>query len=278
MEGLVASCGVVGTLLARAFDSLPHTGHHLLSGRLGWIPGEEGVATERLEVLVNEVRSILRLISTTKNSIDLTLALLSTIFSELLSHNSLSIQLLGHLSLLFLIESGRAVRVDLVLFLRKRITGQRAISRASDWVSTVSSSCLTRGLLGALTGRLLRCEPLICILAEGGDFARSSHALHSCLLEYFWGERLVGLCTMLQDSGADLLVSILLISNFGPVDWLIFAFGEVNDSELGLIPQLSHSPLQIVLVIFQEDLLSQLVAVWELENLSVQVLLLLWNE
>lgn len=83
---------------------------------------------------------------------------------------------------------------------------------------------------------------------------------------------------MLQDSRADLFVSIFFVRYLTPVDWLILADGQVHDRELSVVSQLAHLPLQIVLVVLEEYFLGQKIAVRQLEDLRVKVLLLLRDE
>ena len=83
---------------------------------------------------------------------------------------------------------------------------------------------------------------------------------------------------VLQDTRADLLVGVLLVCDLDPVDRLVFAGWQVHNSELGVISELAHLPLDVVLVILLEDLLGDQVAVWQLEDLGIEILLLPGDE
>lgn len=52
----------------------------------------------------------------------------------------------------------------------------------------------------------------------------------------------------------------------------------MHDTELGLIPDILHAPLNVAIVVLSEGLLIELVAVGLLENLLEQVLLLPRNQ
>ena len=52
----------------------------------------------------------------------------------------------------------------------------------------------------------------------------------------------------------------------------------MDQSELSVVPHLTKLPLKVILVVAEEDLLSQVVAVRELEDLGVEVLLLLGDQ
>ena len=86
--------------------------------------------------------------------------------------------------------------------------------------------------------------------------------LHSSLFEFFWFEDLARLGTVLQDSRANFLIGVFLVIDGGPVDWLFFTFWEMHNSKLSFIPKLVHPPLFVVMVVLEEDLLGQLVAIW----------------
>ena len=83
---------------------------------------------------------------------------------------------------------------------------------------------------------------------------------------------------MLQDPRVDLLVGVLFIRDGIPVHWLILAHGQMDQSELSVVPHLTKLPLKVILVVAEEDLLSQVVAVRKLEDLGVEVLLLLGDQ
>ena len=111
-------------------------------------------------------------------------------------------------------------------------------------------------------------------LAVVGNLSRGRQVLHCRLLELFSLKLRVGMGAVLQDTRADLLVRVLLVCDLDPVDRLVFAGWQVHNSELGVISELAHLPLDVVLVILLEDLLGDQVAVWQLEDLGIEILLL----
>lgn len=82
---------------------------------------------------------------------------------------------------------------------------------------------------------------------------------------------------MLENSRVDLLISVLFISDLIPIHWLILAHRQMHQGKLSVVSQLTHLPLQVVLVVAQEDLLGHHVAVRQLKDLRVKILLLLWD-
>ena len=115
-------------------------------------------------------------------------------------------------------------------------------------------------------------------LAVVGNLSRGRQVLHCRLLELFSLKLRVGMGAVLQDTRADLLVGVLLVCDLDPVDRLVFAGWQVHNSELGVISELAHLPLDVVLVILLEDLLGDQVAVWQLEDLGIEILLLPGDE
>ena len=115
-------------------------------------------------------------------------------------------------------------------------------------------------------------------LAVVGNLSRGRQVLHCRLLELFSLKLRVGMGAVLQDTRADLLVGVLLVCDLDPVDRLVFAGWQVHNSELRVISELAHLPLDVVLVILLEDLLGDQVAVWQLEDLGIEILLLPGDE
>jgi len=89
---------------------------------------------------------------------------------------------------------------------------------------------------------------------------------------------MVRLRPVLENSRVNLFVGVLLVRDRHPVHRLVFALWKVHNREFRVVAQLAHAPLQIVLVVSEEDLLRHHVAVRKLEYLSVQELLLLRNQ
>ena len=86
------------------------------------------------------------------------------------------------------------------------------------------------------------------------------------------------LSSMLENLVVDALVCVFIIRELCPVDRLVLADGSMDDGELGIEPHLVHLPLLVTKVVIREGLLGVLIAVWQLEDLSVQILLLLRYE
>ena len=83
---------------------------------------------------------------------------------------------------------------------------------------------------------------------------------------------------MLQNAAIDLLVGVFLVCDLNPVDRDVLAGRQMYNSKLSVVSELSMLPLQIVLVILQEDFLGHPVTVGQLEDLCVKVLLLFWDQ
>ena len=84
--------------------------------------------------------------------------------------------------------------------------------------------------------------------------------------------------SVLEDLAVDPLVGEFVVGNLRPVDWLVLADGGMDEGELSVVAHLVHLPLFVPGVVVREGLLAVLVAVWQLEDLSVEVLLLLRDE
>jgi len=111
----------------------------------------------------------------------------------------------------------------------------------------------------------MRCSSLLLLRVEHSralhlvsvvrDLTAGSHVVHRLLLEFFSLKDGSWLGTVLQDASADLFVRVFFISDGTPIHSLVFAWGQVHNSELSIVTQLSHLPLQVVLVVPKEDLL-----------------------
>ena len=66
--------GLFRSLLAVPLNSLPHSGHDLLGGGLGWVSCQEAMAASGLEVFVDEVRLVLLPITLAEQEVNLLLA------------------------------------------------------------------------------------------------------------------------------------------------------------------------------------------------------------
>lgn len=115
------------------------------------------------------------------------------------------------------------------------------------------------------------------LLTVRGNVSGLSHVLECRLLELFRLEVGSRLRSELKNARADLFVGVLLVGDHGPINGLILAHGEMNEGKLGVVPKLTHLPVKVVLVVAKEDLLGHFVAVGQLEDLGVEVLLLLWD-
>jgi len=93
------------------------------------------------------------------------------------------------------------------------------------------------------------------LVSEVCDLTAGSHVVHRLLLELLSLKDGSWLGTVLQDASADLFVSVFFVSDSGPIHSLVFAGGQVHNSKLCIVFQLTHLPLQVVLVVPEEDLL-----------------------
>ena len=82
---------------------------------------------------------------------------------------------------------------------------------------------------------------------------------------------------MLEDLLINPFVIKFVISNLGPIHWIVFASWSMNYCKLCVKSNLLHFPLLVSGEISREGLLNILISVWELEYLRIKILFLLWN-
>jgi len=131
------------------------------------------------------------------------------------------------------------------------------------------------GNLKATLGLVEGAEIALTELLNGSAFFEFLHGLH---LECRGFKLRFGGSTVLKDLNADTLVESFVILNLFPVDLGVLRWRKVHNTELSLVPDVVHSPVQVALVISCECLLVESVTIRHLENLREKELLLVRNE
>lgn len=125
---------------------------------------------------------------------------------------------------------------------------------------------------------LLRSPAFTTRFPEVLYFAWLCHFRHSWLFELFRLKFFSRLCSVLENLQVDAFVEELILFNLIPIELFILAFGEVLDAEFWIKTDLLEPPVIVALIVLFESKLTVAITLWHLEYLTVEILLLFWDE